>query len=256
MVKSKVVSSLDEAFRTLLDNFSKLQAELNSINSWGEKAYRDLLEESNYARLQRLIAMMYHTSEAQSKTFSQIHRICLELLRGAQSSDNAVDEIKIKEMIAKIKQVEKQGLAYAQKLPLSFDDGWRPRGDVSIFRQILNLPGYLLEAPYLYARGERGTLFKKSLLDLQKVVEEARKMIATSKASTSPNPRLDKAKQELEQAMKDFDIFVRLTTQLHRKFKRLHEECMKVCKDFKTTFVVTGKLVRSEAAVEEEWVAV
>ena len=114
----KAVYLLEDYFDELLHSFDLLEACLVGLKGQGEDIYRRTLQNDNYAGLVILIRRMDGISRNQSEKFNQIHSVCLKLLERARASGNTADKLKIREMITKIKQVETQSLAYAERLLL------------------------------------------------------------------------------------------------------------------------------------------
>src|SRR3989344_5221581 len=205
---SEAVPLLNDRFDALIGDFNRLEAELSQIKKNEKRIYKNILERENYKKLQGSIAMMYRTSQTQSIIFNQIHKICLELLKKARTSGYTPDEARIRQVIAKIQQTEKQGLAYAERLPFSIDEGWKPKGEISFFRKMFNLPGYLLVAPYFIGSGKRRTVYEKSLRDLQEVVDKAAGTVGAAPGKVAGFGRSSgfvdvvKAREDLEKAMK------------------------------------------------------
>lgn len=229
---------MEKQFSDLLHEFYELEAELNKLNGVSKTTYEDLLKERNYEEFERLIGVMYRTSSNQSETFDRMHRACLELLKALSIKPNKESDIskkKLNELIAKIKVIEKQGLAFAERLPFSLGEGWASQGGISGFRRIINIPGYLLLAPYLVAtRRQNLTMLEKSLYDLRKSVLTIRKV--------KPEHQTLIESKELKRALEDFKIFISITNLLHRKFKKLHKECGKIYNDY----YLRGELIDEE----------
>ncbi len=238
---------MEKQFSDLLHEFYELEAELNKLKSVSKTTYQNLLKERNYEEFERLIGIMYRTSSNQSETFERMHRACLEVHKYVNNFYSGEDpgnfKKKVRELITKIKEGEKQGLVFAERLPFSLGEGWMPQGRISNFRRIVNIPAYLLLAPYLVAtRRQNLTMLEKSLYDLKKSV-------AKNKPGQSGSDL-----KELEKSMKDFNIFIRITNQLHRKFRRLHKECKRIYKDLR--HFIDEEIVYGKTDVGSQWKAV
>ncbi|HLD73198.1 MAG TPA: hypothetical protein VJA23_06470, partial [Candidatus Nanoarchaeia archaeon] len=238
---------IEKQFSDLLHEFYELEAELNKLKCVSKTTYQNLLKEKNYEEFERLIGIMYRTSSNQSETFERMHRACLEVHKYVNKTYSGEDpgnnKKKVRELIAKIKEGEKQGLVFAERLPFSLGEGWMPQGGISNLRRIVNIPGYLLLAPYLVATKRQNlTMLEKSLYDLRKSV------IKNKPGQSGYDPK------ELEKSMQDFKIFIRLTNQLHRKFRRLHKECKRIYTDL--YHFIDEEIVYGKTDVGSQWKAV
>ena len=113
-------------------------------------------------------------------------------------------------------------------------------------------------------------MYEQSLSELRSVVEKASVVLRAGPSRSSDsisinrsNPYLapgysyddnvNKAKEELRKAMKDIEVFVKITTQLHRKFKRLRDECIRTCKGLTLSYMVEKST--NETNIDQKWAA-
>ena len=226
---------MDKQFSDLLHEFYELEAELDKLKSVSQKTFENLLKENNYGEFERLIGIMYRTSQNQSETFKRMDLACLELIKKVKPSDKT----KVNKLIAMITDAGKQGLVYASRLPFSIDQGWMP-GSISNIRELVNLPGYLLIIPFLRfskdnSRSRR--IYAKCLFDIKNLVGSIRKDIK----ELGYIKYNQETKKEIEHAMNDFKVFIVLTNKLHRRFRKLTNDCKRIYGSF--TYVIEEDIV-------------
>ena len=143
----------------------------------------------------------------------------------------------------------KGGLVYVERLPLNLDGGWKGKGEISPLRKFLNIPGYILAAPYLAlreflgemegARGSQKAYLSKSLADVKVTIESLPNSLPHFDSLKKERRWLKEAYKDQRVAMKNLKIYLRMASKLQRRFRNLGEKCNKMYNSW--TYVIINE---------------
>lgn len=226
---------MDRLFNDLNHEMFQVEGELSSIKDVDKKMQEETLKHNDFEKYETLIGVMYTTSHKLRKTLNRMHEVCiLANKRGRPTPDQKRD---INSILNKIKEFEKLGLANAERLPFSIDKdgGWFAQGEISMARKIINIPGYLLVAPFLLTSEKARAMYNKSLSDIKSMLSRYRRAQQKDEGSGRFDQVLyegvQDSKKELKDSMKDLKIFIRNTNRLHRNLRTLKRDCKKLYKN-------------------------
>lgn len=178
-----------------------------------------ILEKTNFQEFTKVVTVMANVSLKTSSHREDMEKLCLDTLHKTETKENLRS---LQEILKQIHWLENQSLAYASRLPLSLGGGWKPGLEpFSTIRHFVNLPGYLMMAPFTKA-GE--VALSKSLSEIQKITDVYDTMIKEQGYDTNDT------RKEIKKALKDFRVLIRTSRQFDRSFRRTRKRCLELAK--------------------------
>lgn len=159
---------LDILFDQIQTEFAQIEALIEPLENLSGKNFKQMASRKNYDLIRRTLTAMILTSERTQKTLDSMEISC----------DSALDQVNdnkrinaINKVLAIIRDDKKSGLAYAEKLPFTIGDGWKPMGSISLARKLVNIFGYLAVCPFVDVKKFK-EIHEKSLVDIQFLLDE------------------------------------------------------------------------------------
>lgn len=212
----------EDGMKSCLDKIDsamyEIEAEINSVENLSEKTLRELLTKSQLEKFKQFIGVMFRSSQNMNDHFNEMHGLCLELIYsagGRPPKDTHKYKEKIEEILSELRAVRKLELTYAERLPFSFGEGWKPGKEISKARQLVNIPGYLLMAPALKYSREVQAAYHKSLSELDEFIKTIEQNIDQQGGIYKWASR-----EDIKKAVKDLKVFARIARQVHRRYRR------------------------------------
>lgn len=245
---------MDKSFKTVMeylfgelkDDMVKLEAEIFKIEDLTSKNYKEVLSKNSFAKFKEVTAIMSLTSRQTKSTIQKMHNACISALKNAETRR---DKKAIQKIIKDIRSIEKQGFAYAERLPFSLGSGWKGENKIGVIRAIMNLPGYLLLYPFVYHKDKRIALYNKYLSEFNQLFSEL------EKAPDYSGDDRDKTDVEsnIRKSIKDLKIFIRIIRRIFRSYKRALRDSKKQLKVLEYVKIDGADLEKDN---EDEWEAI
>ncbi len=216
----------------LMDIFGRMGQDLSKLDSALrrlEALEEHVIEKGKFKEFIEVVTVMADTSKKTSQHREMLEKVCMDAIVATKHSTLDQAEVYIKEIqqiLKKIKWLESQSLSYATRLPLSIGSGWKPGLDpFSTLRHLVNIPGYLMMAPFTKLGLVAYTASINQIHDAVRTYKESEMWKEKYVVQTA------EAKKRIKEAMKDFRVFIKISRQFDRNFRRVQRDCLNIAKD-------------------------
>ena len=150
-------AKLTEFMDFLFDEFNKdmraAEAEIRVFEGLTKKNYKQMLENRSLERLSALMVAILDTSSSTWNHLEAMDKACLE---GMAQASRKASRLKIQDAKGVIKKARLTVVASFNRLPFSMGKGWKPKGEISTIRHLINIPGYALIIPWMFVGKKLG----------------------------------------------------------------------------------------------------